>query len=242
MEKKKGMIIMKKIFSRILILAVLSTLMFSLTGCSEEKRNEQVVKELEKIYDDEFTIINSKQKGGGVFGRGSNTLLNLECKKYPGEKIEVIYDYGLFFGGNKLITCNYDSYRYNDEILRNIDFISDVYNDYCVVNEKIGTRIDKNMTFDTYKQEGIYLRIYLSPDNDINKKEENIEKLRKLLKKNKIKANIYVYYISNQKSYDEAKNKINESYTSYLKIDPSCKARGGFLINDEYEWSYYNWS
>ena len=169
----------KKLFVNIL-LAVLTALFF--TGCGMDKQNDKAVKKLNKVYNEDFTLIHSRAYGGGVFGGDSNTEIILESKNYPNKVYTCYSDKGLF-GGPQLLVSNYNCVRYKKKIFEKISSVADnTYSDHKIyIYDRRALDEVKDMSFDEYISSKNYLDVdIIVPPSELSGEKECLKKADKI--------------------------------------------------------------
>lgn len=234
-----------KLLSLGMIIIIIMSL-FSLAGCGKKLTREEIdegaIKELERIYNDDLTLVSRGQGyGGDVFGRGSNVELILKSQKFSNEKIQMRYSYDSKNKKYELLGSNYNFIRYKNNILERLEILSEIYPDYKI-HLKSYFDTDKDYTFDEYISSKKYLDIFifLAPSVDSSSKDSDIEKIRMKLEQSRILVTgINVYYVKNQELYNSI-NPQKISSDEWGTLNSDC-LNGTFYMNTNYEWDNQNW-
>ncbi len=223
------------------IIAVIIIILVSFTGCGKRLDGNEIVRYMEKKYDEKFKYVDVT---GGQLG-GKSLTLRLEPEKYPGEIILASCE--LKKDGDKTwkkFNDNYMDLVYEEQTREALEKITkEVYaeckvfftrNKFSLLSVEIGPKT----TFSEYTAYGnsISYSILLDNSHDLNKKDEQILKLVKKLKKNKIVCSIHIRYLKDDKVYEKV-----EKREDFPGTGDWYYAKTAIIIDSEYNYKY-EWS
>ncbi len=223
------------------IIAVIIIILVSFTGCGKRLDGKEIVRYMEKKYDEKFKYVDVT---GGQLG-GKSLTLRLEPEKYPGEIILASCE--LKKDGDKVKKAFDDNYmdlvfeEQTREILEKIT--KEVYGECKVFFsrnefELLPVEIGPKTKFSEYTSYGstISYSILLNNSHDLNKKDEQILKLIEKLKKNKIVCSIHIRYLKDDKVYEKV-----EKREDFPGAGDWYYAKTAIIIDSEYNYKY-EWS
>lgn len=224
------------------IVAVIIIMLFSLTSCGKRLDGKEIVRYMEKKYDEKFTYVDVT---GGQLG-GKSLTLRLEPEKYPGEIILASCE--LKKDGDKTWKKFNDNYmglvfeEQTQEVLEKIT--KDVYGECKVFYSRdesvlLSTDIGPKTKFSEYASSGASLLYAIVLDNsqDLNKKDEKILELIEKLKENKVLSSFRIEYLKDDNVYD----KINVWEDVPKMGEQWFNARTAISLDREYNYKY-EWS
>lgn len=239
---------MKKSKLLVGLILIISMCFFLFTGCgwfkSEEEIHEGAVKKLEKIYDEDFTLVDSKiGSAGDVFGKGSNMELVLKCDKYS-DKIRMRYTYDRFSGKYNLVGSNFNYVRYKNKILNKLQFINQIYPNCKIYLRCWNLDHDKDYSFEEYISSinTLELYVFLPPSANKESKASDAEKVRQKIESNGIYVTQYdVFYTKEQSQYNSI-DVDNFDETIFGKLRNQGCMEGTFWLDMDYNWTHEEWS
>jgi len=223
------------------IVAVIIIMLVSFTGCGKRLDGKEIVRYMEKKYDEKFTYVDVT---GGQLG-GKSLTLRLEPEKYPGEIILASCE--LKKDGDKVKKAFDDNYmdlvfeEQTREILEKIT--KEVYGECKVFysrNESalLPVEIGPKTKFSEYTSYGftISYSVLLNNSHDLNKKDELSSKLIKLLKQNNIKCAANVFYLKDDELYKEIKERSEFPLFAKNYYEEGSVIIGNDNYNDMFKW------
>ena len=223
------------------IVAVIIIMLFSLTSCGKRLDGKEIVRYMEKKYDEKFKYVDVT---GGQLG-GKSLTLRLEPEKYPGEIILARCE--LKKDGDKTwkkFNDNYMGLVFEEQMQEVLEKITkEVYGECKVFysrNESVllSTDIGPKTKFSEYTSYGVSISysILLNNSHDLNKKDELSSKLVKLLKQNNIKCAANVFYLKDDKLYKEIKERSEFPLFAEYYYNEGSVIIGNDNYNDMFKW------
>jgi len=223
------------------LIAVIIIILVSFNGCGKRLDGKEIVRYMEKKYDEKFTYVDVT---GGQLG-GKSLTLRLEPEKYPGEIILASCE--LKKDGDKVKKAFDDNYmdlvfeEQTREILEKIT--KEVYGECKVFFsrnefELLPVEIGPKTKFSEYTSYGVSISysILLNNSHDLNKKDELSSKLIKLLKQNNIKCAANVFYLKDDKLYKEIKERSEFPLFAEYYYNEGSVIIGNDNYNDMFKW------
>lgn len=218
----------------IVILIIVSYFIFSYFNIDDNKIKNDVIKQLNKKYQDKFYVSNYIKKDDSInFYR-----LYLFSEQYPNYEF---YATCVIENHRCHVYDNYQRYIYNDEIKKYIDeSLIGIYSDYKVFLDLDEDEVlDKKYSIvnDYLSSQTISITLFVSNLEYFNRK-NNIEEVRQKLKKFKIMASITLIYIDK----DALVNVDNNNYKTYTMTLDGVDSYSTFNMNKDYNFDYNVWS
>jgi hypothetical protein len=222
------------------IIAVIIIILVSFTGCGKRLDGNEIVRYMEKKYDEKFKYVDVT---GGQLG-GKSLTLRLEPEKYPGEIILASCE--LKKDGDKTwkkFNDNYMDLVYEEQTREALEKITkEVYGECKVFFTRnkfslLSVEIGPKTTFSEYTAYGnsISYSILLDNSHDLNKKDELSSKLIKLLKQNDIICVADIFYLKDDKLYKEIKDR-----SEFPLLSKNYYDEGSVIMNkdndDVFQW------
>lgn len=230
----------KKIFNLVVLLVMLLVLMYGLTGCSqkpsEEDANDAVIKEMEEVYGDKFTVIrNGVNVSNDLFGTNPVYEVFLESENLDNKEIKVDYRYNKNSGKYDYEYCNYNFIKYEEEILEELEVLDEIYDDYKLL---LSPRADDmvKVSYEEYKESEntLQMHIIVSPNASKSNKEKDFEKLRKSLEENELLiSRINIIYTNEEDVFDELDSKDEDDIIGYARLNGGIE--GMFYLDEDYK-------
>jgi len=190
------------------IVAVIIIMLVSFTSCGKRLDGKEIVRYMEKKYDEKFTYVDVT---GGQLG-GKSLTLRLEPEKYPGEIILASCE--LKKDGDKVKKAFDDNYmdlvfeEQTRELLEKIT--KEVYGECKVFYDRnefelLPVEMGPKTKFSDYTSYGIskIYEIVLDNSQDLNKKDEQVLKLMEKLKENEIVISVSIEYLKDDNVYNK---------------------------------------
>lgn len=204
-----------------------------------------MVEYMEEKYGEEFTFIEAT--GTNKIKGSSQREATVSTERFPREQISVMADKDE--DGNYYFRDNYVSFLLRDEIEKLLtEIAAPIYKD-CKVIFDANTPVypeetGKEITMDEYIKWGsLNIYICLGPGADVEKKDEDIEKLRLKLKEKGVSCSILLWYFKDDKlgGIDHSNYRRYRNYSD-SEIREELKTIGVFDMHPStYEFYYSNW-
>lgn len=230
----------KKVIKLVILLIMLISLTYLLTGCSEkpslEESTEYVIKKMENVYGEDFTYISSDILGSDdLFGKNPTRELILESEKLPDKEIKVLYQYNENNGEYNYTQCYYNFIKYEEEILEELEILDEIYDDYKLL---LSPRSDDMVkaSYEEYKESEntLQMHIIVSPDVSKSNKEKDFEKLRKSLEENELLiSRINIIYTNEEDVFDALETKEEEDIIGYARLNGGIE--GMFYLDEDFK-------
>lgn len=222
-------------FKRISLGVVLTIMMIGVCGCmftKQEMTKDDIISMYNEKYDDEFTY----ESSGNQLWNANYQEYILSSSRLNGAKITVcIYE-------NGKIVDNYIPNKYKSNIEENVLSIAkSIYEDAIVINAPISYAKDvfsTQMTFEEYAAlDAANIRCAILTNKSSESKEEDIERLRCVLKGKGILTDISIFYYNDGNLADV--EIIDELHFDFY---PKADMQGKMLLNEDYTINSLNWS